>query len=220
MSAPIDNKAVNVKSHFIEGGRFTAGLTVKYQPSILTSSGTHQVLASGFTVGERLHSAPVIRLADAKKIELLETIKIDTRFKLYIFNDRSNPNDKESAVYKLCDYLENNPNSPILKHTKKGDDLDSVIDTYGIFQQVHQEIEFEKIPSLLRPSIGIYGLKDYEKAYCPNYKEGENIFDLRGIDKDKGCILIVRPDQHIGDILPLDAYSDLEKYFANIFLQK
>lgn len=220
MSAPVDNKAVNVKSHFIEGGRFTAGLTVKYQPSILTSQGTHQVLASGFIVGERLHSAPVIRLADAKKIELLETIKIDTRFKLYIFNDRSNPNCKESAVYKLCDYLENNPNSPILKYTKKGDALDSVIDTYGIFQQVHQEIEFEEIPSLLRPAIGVYGLKDYEKAYCPNYKEGENIFDLRGVDKDKGCILIVRPDQHIADILPLDAIDDLENYFRNIFLEK
>ena len=220
MSAPIDDTKINVKDHFIAGGMFTAGLTVKYQASILTSKAIYQNLAIDFIIGERLNSAPVVRLGDAKKIQLLETIKIDTKYRIYIFNDRSNPTDENSAVYKLCEFLEKDKNSPIVKHTKKGDDIDSVISVYGIFQQNHQELEFEETHSLLRPAVGVYGLKDYEKSYCPDYKNGENIYDLRGIDKDKGCVVIVRPDQHIADILPLDAYEELSKYFENIYLTK
>ena len=220
MSAPIDDKKINVKDHFIAGGRFTAGLTVKYQTSILTAKAIYQNLANGFVIGERVNSAPVIRLGDAKKIQLLETIKIDTKYRIYIFNDRSNPTEKTSSIYKLCDYLEKDKNSPIVKYTKKGDDIDSVISVYGIYQQNHQELEFENTHSLLRPEVGVYGLKDYEKSYCPDYKNGDNIYDLRGIDKDEGCIIVVRPDQHIANILPLDGYDALEKYFEEIFLDQ
>lgn len=220
MSAPIKDKAVNIKEHFIGGGRFTAGLTVKYQESILTAKPTYQSLANGFIIGDRLHSAPVLRLADAKKIEILESIKIDTKYRVYIFNDRTNPNSQDSSIYKLCEYLEKDGNSPIVKHTKSGDDIDSVISVYGIFQQNHQELEFEQIHSLLKPSVGLYGLKDYEKAFCPDYKNGENIYNLREIDKDEGCIVIIRPDQHIANILPLDAYEQLEECFSNIFIKQ
>lgn len=220
MSAPIGDKAVDIKNHFIEGGRFTAGLTVKYGTSILTGEPIYQNLANGFIIGERLNSTPVVRVSDAKNIQLLETIKIDTKYRIYAFNDRSNPSDKNSAIYKLCDYLENSKNSPVVKHTKESEDIDEVISVYGIFQQNHQEVEYEETHSLLRPSVGIYGLKDYEKSFCPDYKNGENIYDVREIDKDKGCIVIVRPDQHISNILPLDAYEELEKFFAGIFLQR
>ncbi|MDE3079039.1 MAG: FAD-dependent monooxygenase, partial [Paracoccaceae bacterium] len=55
---------------FIKQGRYTAGVAVKYAPSILTGPATWQALAPGFEIGMRLHSAPVIRLADAKPMQL------------------------------------------------------------------------------------------------------------------------------------------------------
>jgi phenol 2-monooxygenase (NADPH) len=221
MSAPINGKnSVNVKEHFIEGGNFTAGLSVKYEPSILTGDSTYQNLASGFEIGTRFHSAPVIRLGDAKLVHLGQTVKADTKWRLYAFADNSNPMKEDSALYRLCDYLENSAQSPIIKHTAKGDDIDSVISVYGILQQRHHNVEFEELPSLLKPLVGRYALKDYEKIYCPDFKNDNDIFDMRGINRDKGCIVIVRPDQYVAHILPLDAYEELEKFFSEIFIEK
>ncbi|PLY05662.1 MAG: phenol 2-monooxygenase [Arcobacter sp.] len=218
MSAPIDNKTVSVKDHFVEGGTFTAGLSVQYEKSILTGNNKYQNLAKGFDIGKRFHSAPVVRLGDAKPIHLGHTVKIDAKFRIYAFADSSNPMDISSKIYKLCDYLESSEKSPILKYTKKDEDIDSVISVYSIFQQHHHDLEFENLPSLLKPLIGKYGLKDYEKMYCPDLKNDNDIFNIRDIDRKKGCIIIVRPDQYVANILPLDAYEELEVFFSNIFL--
>lgn len=43
---------------------------------------------------------------------------------------------------------------------------------------------------------------------------------MRGINREKGCIVIVRPDQYISHILPLDTYEELEKFFAEIYLER
>jgi phenol 2-monooxygenase (NADPH) len=220
MSAPIEGNSINVKDHFIEGGYFTAGLSVKYEASLLTGESTYQDLAKGFEIGKRFHSAPVVRACDGKTIQLGQTVKIDTKYRLYIFADSNNPMDENSATYRLCDFLENSPYSPILKHTSKEDDIDSVISVYGIFQQRHHNIEIEELPTLLKPFVGKYALKDYEKIYCPDFKNDNNIFDMREINKNTGCIVIVRPDQYVAHILPLDAYEELEKFFDGFLLRK
>lgn len=224
MSAPIAenevgaNEAPLFQKHFIEHGSFTAGLTVKYKPSALTGRSTWQGLATGFEIGTRFHSAPVIRLGDAKCVHIGHTIKADTRWHLYAFAGVGDLDAPNSTVVKLCNYLENDPNSPILKHTPEGADIDSVISVYGIFQQSHRDLNFEAMPSLLKPLKGKFQIKDYEKMFCPDLKNGKDIYDMRGIDREKGCIVIVRPDQYVAHILPLDAFEDLTKFFAGFLL--
>jgi phenol 2-monooxygenase len=43
-----------------------------------------------------------------------------------------------------------------------------------------------------------------------------DIFDMRGINRDKGCMIVVRPDQYVANVLPLDAYEALAAYFAGV----
>jgi phenol 2-monooxygenase len=65
--------------------------------------------------------------------------------------------------------------------------------------------------------VGQYGLCDYEKVYCADLKQRDgDIFELRGIDRAAGCIVVVRPDQYVGHVLPLAAREDLAAYFAGI----
>lgn len=52
------------QAYFVRKGRFTAGTATHYATSAITAERAHQSLAEGLTVGMRLHSAPVIRLAD------------------------------------------------------------------------------------------------------------------------------------------------------------
>jgi len=62
--------------------------------------------------------------------------------------------------------------------------------------------------------VGRYGLCDYEKVFCADLKRGEDIFAMRGIDRAAGCMVVVRPDQYVGQILPLLAREELAAYFA------
>ena len=75
------------------------------------------------------------------------------------------------------------------------------------------------MPALLLPRKGRYGLRDYEKIFCPDLKREADIFDVRGIDREKGCILLVRPDQYVAHVLPLDGYRELEAFFDGFMVR-
>ncbi len=51
----------------------------------------HQGLAAGFAVGMRFHSAPVLRLADARPMHLGHALKADGRWRLLAFADATDP---------------------------------------------------------------------------------------------------------------------------------
>ena len=74
------------------------------------------------------------------------------------------------------------------------------------------------LPALLLPHKGRYGLRDYEKVFCPDVKNGPDIFDLRGIDRAQGALVVVRPDQYVAHVLPLQAYQALADFFAGFML--
>ena len=112
------------------------------------------------------------------------------------------------------------PNSPIRRFTPTGADTDSVIDVRAIFQQGHLELKLEALPSILLPRKGPFGLIDYEKAYCPDLKNNADIFDLRGINREKGAIVVVRPDQYVSNVLPLDAHDELTAFFGRFMLDQ
>ncbi|MBS0641828.1 MAG: 3-hydroxybenzoate 4-monooxygenase, partial [Proteobacteria bacterium] len=82
----------------------------------------------------------------------------------------------------------------------------------------HRELAIEAMPDFLLPQKGRYGLRDYEKMFCPDLKSGPDIFDLRGIDRARGCVVVVRPDQYIAHVLPLDAHAELAAFFAGFMV--
>ena len=201
---------------FINNLPFTCGLTIQYEPSALVGAATHQALATGFDLGKRFHSAPVIRLADAKPMQLGHCIDADARFRVFIFAPANDNGGPGGTVATLCDWLEGDPASPLRRHTAPGEDVDAVIDTRAVFQQGFRDLDYAAMPTLLRPHVGRYGLCDYEKVFCVDAKRGEDIFASRGIDKSAGCMVLVRPDQYVGHILPLHARAELAAYFAAI----
>jgi 2-polyprenyl-6-methoxyphenol hydroxylase-like FAD-dependent oxidoreductase len=204
--------------YFVKQGRFTAGTATQYRPSIIIAEPTYQHLAEGLAIGMRFHSAPVIRLADAKPIHLGHTVKADGRWRLFAFAAAEDPAAFSSKIQALCEFLAASGQSPVCRYTPKGADIDSVIDVRAVFQQGHRDLAIEAMPSFLLPRKGRYGLRDYEKMFCPDLKSGNDIFDLRGIDREGGCIVIVRPDQFIAHILPLDGYAELAAFFDGFMI--
>lgn len=207
-----------VEAYFVRHGRYTAGTATRYAPSVLTGESTHAHLATGLPIGARFQSAPVIRLGDAKPVELGHVAQADGRWRLYAFADRADPSAPTSRLRTLCEALATSPALPLRLYTQPAQDIDAIIDLRAILQQPHREVAVEALPSLLLPRKGRLGLIDYEKVFCPDFKSGWDIFDLRGIDRERGCLVIVRPDQYVSNILPLDDHAALAAFFAAFML--
>src|SRR3954471_9335763 len=200
--------------YFAAQGRFTAGVATRYAPSAITAETGFQHLAEGFPVGMRFHSAPVVRLADAKPVQLGHVARADGAWRVYVFADRSDPTSPDSRVRGLCEFLASEK-SPITRHTPAGADPDSVVDVRAVFQQGHRDLPVDQLPPVLQPRKGRFGLVDYEKAFSPDAAAGD-IFDHRGIDRDAGCVVVVRPDQYVAHVLPLDAHQELANFLSGI----
>ncbi len=207
-----------IQSYFVRHGRYTAGTATHYGPSILTGERIYQHLAQGFVVGKRFHSARVILLADAKPVHLGHVVRADGRFRIFAFAEAGNPAASSSAIRQLCDFLAESQESPVRKYTRRGEDIDAVIDLRAVFQQAHRELAIEAMPALLLPRKGRYGLHDYEKMFCTDMKGGNDIFAMRGIDREAGCMVVVRPDQYVAHVLPLDGYKQLASFFDGFML--
>ena len=193
---------------------FTGGTAVKYDPSTLIAPATHQALATGEEIGRRFHSAPVVRLSDARQMQLGHVAEADARWRIYAFASKADSSNPGSAIHKLADWLETDPTSPVVRHTRKDEDIDAVIDFRAVFQQTFSQLAYEDMPSLLKPKTGKLGLQDHEKVFCVDHKGVGDIFDMRGINRDTGCMVVVRPDQYIAHVLPLTGFDDLAAFFA------
>ncbi|QOZ68932.1 3-hydroxybenzoate 4-monooxygenase [Bradyrhizobium arachidis] len=211
--------AAKTQDYFVRHGRYTAGTATHYKPSILTGAASHQHLAEGLVIGKRFHSAPVIRLGDAKPVHLGHAAQADGRFRIYAFSPAGDPAAAGSAIRALCNFLAESQKSPIRRYTPRSGDIDSVIDLRAVFQQDHRELAIEAMPPMLLPSKGRYGLYDYEKMFCPDLKSGQDVFAMRGIDRKAGCMVVVRPDQYVATVLPLDDFAALASYFDGFMLQ-
>jgi phenol 2-monooxygenase len=220
-SAPPDAvDPAEFQDYFVQQARFTAGTATRYQSSVISGRPEYQHLATGFVIGMRFHSAPVIRLCDARPMQLGHIIKADGRWRIFIFAPAGDPAAPTSPVWHLCRFLSGAESSPIKKYTPRDADIDSVIDVRAVFQQSHRDVASDAIHQFLKPAKGRYGLHDYEKMFCPNLIGGQDIFDMRGIDRNFGCMVIVRPDQYVAHILPLDAYAGISEFFDGFFLPK
>lgn len=200
------------QKYFIEHGRYTAGLSVTYAPSVLTGRDDWQHLAPGFEIGSRFHSAPVIRLVDAKPMQLGHVVEADARWRLFAFAGAGDAGGPEGDIGALCAFLGKGSDPLLRRYTPRDADQDSVIDVRAVFPHYHRDLEIGTMPEVLRPAKGRLGLRDLEKAFCVDSRRGD-IYTTRAIDRERGCIVIVRPDQHVSHILPLDAHAKIARFF-------
>ena len=201
---------------FKDNLEFTGGTAVKYDTSYLFAAGTHQDLATGEEIGRRFHSAPVVRVSDAKQMQLGHAAEADARWRIYAFAGAGDGGQAGAPLHRLADWLVTDAASPIVRHRRAGEDVDAVIDFRAVFQPTFDQLAYEQMPALLKPQTGQLGLQDHEKAFCVDHKGEGDIYAMRGIDRDKGCMVVVRPDQYVANVLPLDDFAGLSAFFAGV----
>jgi len=204
-------EAADLGNFYVSTAEFPAGFMTQYPPSMLIGEHTAQELATGFPIGKRFKSSPVVRVADANPVQLGHHARADGRWRFYAFAD-----PKEApALAAWAEWLAASPQSPVVAHTPEGQDIDSVFDVKVVYQRPHDEVNLLAAPEIFLPRTGPFRLLDYEKIYAAD--PDDDIFAARGIDRS-GCVVVVRPDQYVAHILAFDATEELARFFSGILL--
>lgn len=210
-------EAAEYQRLFQRSGRYTAGVEARYGPSrVVALDQSRQDLAEGVPVGKRFHSAPVIRVADAKPMQLGHALRADGRWRLILFAPEGDLGHPNGPVAELCGWL--GAEGPVARVTPKGADADAVIDLRAVFQARHDLLSVPEMPALLRPETGALRLTDHEKVFTPDTKQGPDIFDLRAIDRARGAVVVVRPDQFVAAVLGFEDRAALGDVMDGVLL--
>ncbi|KAK0642729.1 FAD-dependent monooxygenase terD [Lasiodiplodia hormozganensis] len=139
-SAP---KPEYVSEQFVKAGRYMAGLTARYDDSLIVDSKNSAgplVVDSNVTPGMRFPSAQVVRFCDAKPMQLAEALVADGRWRLVLF---------AGSI---------------------GADIDSFIEPIVVLRGKRHEIEQEQIPDYFQPVTGRWEMRG--EQVDPPFKDG------------------------------------------------
>src|SRR5690606_32346403 len=128
---------------------FPAGFMTEYQPSMVVGPATHQGLATGFPVGKRFRSAPVVRVADANPIHLGHHHRADGRWRVYAFADAPAAGEA-SELSRWAEWIATSPSSPLAR-TPEGLDADAWFDVKVVYQQDHTALDIGRVPEVFLP---------------------------------------------------------------------
>ena len=183
---------------YVRTTEFLFGFMTQYPPSMIVAEPVHQALATGFPVGKRFKSVPVVRVADANPLHLGHQHRADGRWRVYAFTDRDG-----SALAAWAGWMARFPVG------------EGIVDLKAVYQQRHVDVDLATVPELFLPRVGPFQLVDYENVFAAD--PDEDIFELRGLERG-GCVVVVRPDQYVGAVLPLEATDELGAFFGQHLL--
>mgnify|MGYP002719379429 CR=1 FL=1 len=218
MATPVEklDNPTAVEDYYVAAEEFAAGFLTEYTNNAITADTEHQELAAGFPVGRRFKSYRAMRRCDANPRHLGHMHTADGRYRIYVFADRAAPNTsaQDSKVARLAEYIQRE-DSFYHRYTVDGVDDDAMFDINVIYQQHYHDFEVTDAPEVFRPRTGSLRVEYWGKVWSALTEE--DIFDARGISRD-GAVVIVRPDQYVGAVLPLDDCAGLEAYFGKALL--
>ena len=209
-----------VQDYFVRHGRYTAGTATRYRLS--PSSPAKRSLPASRPKASRSACASMARRSSdsptPSRCCSSETLAADGRWRLFLFAGRGGQTAlrRASPWKRSAAFLETSPDVA-------ADAASQPLRTppFGfhhrcpkaVFQQGHRTLALEEHAGACccrrRASLG---LRDYEKIFCAT--PASDIFALREIDREAGCLVLVRPDQYVAEVLPFDGPEGLDRFFA------
>ena len=152
------------------------------------------------------------RVGDGNVVHLGHHARADGRWRVYAFAD------PDAAALRTWAEWAASADSPLVRFTPAGADVDAVFDVKVVYPQPYDEVDLLAVPKVFRPRTGPLGLMDWEKVYAagPGAWNSVDIFAERGIDP-RGAVVVVRPDQYVAAVLPLDAPAELDAFLSRAF---
>lgn len=186
------------------------------ESNLVCKQGSEQKFRLGLIPGEKF---PVRKLLNQARLDTRWTTNIiesDGRFRLVVLaGDIRFPMQKE-RVDQLGSVLPN----ILSRYTQSISQFDSPINTLTIHSSPWNEVEYFDFPAVLRPFDETMGWS-YDRIWA----EGACVWDPEcegkayekwGIDRVRGAVAIIRPDQYVGWVGELEDTEGIMGYFDRI----
>ena len=173
-----------------------------------------QSLAKGILVGKRMPSAKVLNQSDARPWHFQELLPSNGRWRVVIFaGDIRQPEQKKKldSVGKAID----SKDSFFRRFTPPGAAHDTVFELLAVHLAPRTETTIFDFPEVFRHFDEVEGW-DYWKIHVDDvsYHEGhDKFYETFGVSPS-GCAVIIRPDQYVSYVGPMDDVESLNKFFS------
>ncbi|KAL8719943.1 MAG: hypothetical protein Q9225_003120 [Loekoesia sp. 1 TL-2023] len=208
---------------------FLAGVGIRYEPSVLVASSYST--KSTFTPPEHIHlgvripSYKIINQSEARPVQLHHILKSDGRWRLLIFAGNISIPAQHSRLLALCQLLNprSNPASILRTYTPPEKSIDHIIEVATIHAAKRTDVELLRdFPEILHPWEEDLGW-DYWKVFVDDEAHHEGFADAYGnlgIDREKGCLVLCRPDQHVAWMGALEDVEGLERVLRGALVKQ
>lgn len=193
--------AQDLEDFYRANSEFNAGYMTQYEPSSITMDDRYQDLATGYPIGRRFKSAITGRVCDLVELHLGHQASADGRVRFYVFADSQALHREDSKLAAWSQWAQERIDP-------------TLIDAKVIYQDSYTDFDVSQVPSVFKPPVGIFELTNFENAF--GVTKDSDIFDLRGISRD-GAVVVVRPDQYVSAIFPLDDTAGLDDFITGYF---
>jgi phenol 2-monooxygenase len=224
------------KRAFEKGNEFASGLSVDYEKSLLVAkpeetndtclndnanSANKADLANinNVKLGTRFPSFQVLNQADARPWPFQHWLKSDGRFRIILFAGNFLSQTQRERVNTFCASL-TAKGSFLQRVTPSGHPIDSIIEILTLHSAPRTQVEFFDFPDVLHPFDEERGW-DYNKVFVDDasYHEGDGkAYEGYAVDKEKGCVVVVRPDGYVAYMGEIEDGEALESYFGGVLL--
>jgi phenol 2-monooxygenase (NADPH) len=180
-----------------------------------------QDLAKDVKVGMRMPSFKVLNQADARPWHFQELLKSRGCWRIVIFAGNMKSAQQKARIEKLGRQLRRE-NSFLTRFTPANKRYDSVIEVLTVHSAPRQETTIFDFPPVLRPWDKRDGW-DYWKIFVDDqsYHEGHgHAYQNYGVDPERGCAIVLRPDQYVSLVTEVDDYEGLDHFFSGFMVEQ
>ncbi|KAK8113753.1 hypothetical protein PG999_005822 [Apiospora kogelbergensis] len=186
-----------------------------------------QALATGIPVGMRFNSFQVLNQSSAQPWQFQQRLPADGRFRVVLFAGNIHSAQQKERIESFCAKLDA-PGSFLHRSISGGDGgvcdgLHSVVEILTIHSAKRWDTELLRdFPEVLHPFRKATGWS-YDKVYVDDvsYHEGfGDAYKNYGVDKERGCVVIVRPDQYVAWVGELEDFDEVQAYFEGCLVLK
>ncbi|GIJ83664.1 hypothetical protein Asppvi_002494 [Aspergillus pseudoviridinutans] len=198
---------------------FANGYVCYYGPSSLVHK-EGEGIAANLIPGERFAPTKIRNQADGQAWWTTRLFTSDGRFRIVLLAGDLRREDQRQRVSTFSTRLAS-AESVLQRYKPEGGKLDSLVEVITIHSAPVRDMDFSDFPEMLR-------LFDQDRgwAYGKIWSDDECFWDQQctgkgyecwGVDRVRGALVILRPDQHIGWVGNIEDVDGMTGYFEQIF---
>ncbi|KAM3539273.1 hypothetical protein ARSEF1564_007806 [Beauveria bassiana] len=177
-------------------------------------------LAPGLTVGMRIPSFKVLSQADARPWHLHELLPSNGRWRVLVFpGNVQSPAQAAQLNAVATDF--DAAHSFISRFTPADGPVDAVFDIFAVHKAKRTAVTIFDFPCIFRRFSETDGY-DYDKIFVDDssyHEEHGDIYKECSIS-EQGCIVVLRPDQHVSYIGPLKEPAAVTQFFSGFMMEQ